>query len=407
MKKRIIVMALVFCLTLSNSMLAFATEKDNGSGNDTNKGTSEQMLQSENGESESSFVTDEGAGVYEAYVTYEEAVAAKSLEDLRNAQGLLDNALYTLEQGGDEAFFEDVDMMFSLLPIGEGDDDVFTTVTEFYRTLGYKVGDFIALAEAYEAYLEEVTVESCETFFGATQSDYTEYTALAELFEAFYDMPLEEAECEVGDAADELYAEELTNARKVANAYEGMKNTFLYGGDAVIQMAIEQFPETLEVLETMTDAELEELAEYLGVESGEEAFKTVYARWESVQAFVEFPALYAAYEESGSAEDAEQLIACYEKIEMDFTKELLADKYENIESIMETAAETVKPVEKYEEEGTVTKDEPPAVEEPEAEQTENGYDAAPETGDEALLFPFAVLFIAAVMTLFVMRKNRV
>lgn len=407
MKKRIIVMALVFCLTLSNGMLAFAAENDDGIGGETNMGTSEQMLQSENGESESSFATAEGAAVYESYVVYEEAVAAKSLEDLRNAQGLLDNALYTLEQGGDEAFFEDVDMMFSLLPIGEGDDDVFTTVTEFYRTLGYKVGAFISLAEAYEAYLEEVTVESCETFFGATQSDYTEYTDLAELFEAFYDMPLEEAECEVGDAADALCVEELTNARKVANAYEGMKDTFLYGGDAVIQMAIEQFPETLEVLEAMTDAELDELANYLGVESGEEAFKRVYARWESVQAFMEFPALYAAYEESGSAEDAEKLIACYEKIEMDFTKELLADKYENIESVMAAAAETVKLVEKYEEEETVTKDEPPVVEENKVEQEEVEREAAPETGDESVLFPFAVLFTAAVMTLFVMRKNRV
>lgn len=397
MKKKMIVFALAFCLVLSNGMLVFAAENDDISSSESNTGANEQILMMTEGEGEEtgSFTTEAGIAAYEAYTTYEEAVAEKSLEKMQTAKSLLESATDTLDQGGDEAFFEDVEMLFTLLPIGEGDDDAFNAVTEFYYMLGYKVDDFLMLAEAYEAYLEEPSAENCEAFFAATNELVTKRAELDEtLFTPFYGKSLEDVMEEASEILNEFYDSEYTNAKKVANAYNGLKNTFLYGGDGVIQQAVEKFPETLELLKAMTDEELEELAGYLGVASGKEAYEMVCVRWESVQAFMEFPALYAAYKESGSAEDAENLIACYERIGEDFTKELLLDKYEDLESVMAAAGEDVKLAEESE------------TEESKPVQSTEECESAPETGDENTLFLFAALFAVAAAALAAVRKSR-
>ena len=397
MKKKMIVFALAFCLVLSNGMLVFAAENDDISSSESNTGANEQILMMTEGEGEEtgSFTTEAGIAAYEAYTTYEEAVAEKSLEKMQTAKSLLESATDTLDQGGDEAFFEDVEMLFTLLPIGEGDDDAFNAVTEFYYMLGYKVDDFLMLAEAYEAYLEEPSAENCEAFFAATNELVTKRAELDEtLFTPFYGKSLEDVMEEASEILNEFYDSEYTNAKKVANAYNGLKNTFLYGGDGVIQQAVEKFPETLELLKAMTDEELEELAGYLGVASGKEAYEMVCVRWESVQAFMEFPALYAAYKESGSTEDAENLIACYERIGEDFTKELLLDKYEDLESVMAAAGEDVKLAEESE------------TEESKPVQSTEECESAPETGDENTLFLFAALFAVAAAALAAVHKSR-
>ena len=387
MKRKLLVIALVFVMLFTSSMTALAESEVE---TPFKKVAQEYGLQLDE---DTVTLLDEVVYIYEACAELETAVAELDHVAIHEAVYTCRDYYDLMEQLEGKQYT----WLGYLLGLGS-DSEAEAVLGELYALI-YPAEVFLELSDLYSPNVQLVNdMEHLESVISLYE-DILENGEIGEaartLFETIEGVDLDSFVEEVEARIDELNEVESVseNAQYVYNNLNGLYGTLKYAGDAVIQQAIEAFPQVLADMENLTDEELVELASLLGVADGEEAKALVYSEWESICAYLELGRAAAAFSADNTVENAQALVSCYEKATAsEQISALVAENYASVVEVKAAAddvlAEAAKNEESKEEE---PKEEAQTQEEPKEEKPSHD---VPKTGDNSLIYPLLMILSA-------------
>lgn len=224
-------------------------------------------------------------------------------------------------------------------------------------------------------------------------------------FVAAYDMCVEEGiTIELMDpdiAADYEAAKADQPSESVLNVYYAYDELafeleFAWWGEDFIA-ACEDFEAVLDDFNALTEAELEELAELMGAENGEEAWNIVFADWINANLVLEIGAAYDAFLDNKNADTAKAYVDAYDSVKNDTELLTQADKDVILAFFADGSYEMAQGY-LADESAADTTDEP-------SDKSDEG---TPATGDDFNAVPYAALMlVAAAVAAAALKRKRV
>ena len=319
---------------------------------------------------------------YDTYIALEKALADGDLAALKEAYNYLSKGEFETEaqqEEFDKIIDEKIGYEESLVAL-------------------FSAAYVIDAADKYDAYKANKNIGTAYDFVDAVDTVTEDCELSMESFVPGISADYEDAK------ANYLPAE---NVLTVYKAYEELVlySVELHYYDEDFFAAYEGFEAVLDEFNALTEDELADLAELMGVEDGEAAWNQIFSVWVNASTVMELGEAYTAYTEKPGKDTAAALVEVYERvflskdffIEEDF--ELFREFFFDIDDVYAEAK------------ALVTEDKAPSEEtvtnETTAESDKSDKDNSPATGDDFNAAPYAAIMViaAAVAGLAVKRRK--
>lgn len=267
-----------------------------------------------------------------------------------------------------------------------------------YMSVAFSAAYVIDAADKYDAYKANQNAGTAYDFIDAVDTVTEDCELSMESFVPGISADYEDAK------ANYLPAE---NVLTVYKAYEELVlySVELHYYDEDFFAACEGFEAVLDEFNALTEDELADLAELMGVEDGEAAWNQIFSVWVNASTVMELGEAYTAYTEKPGKDTAAALVEVYERVFLSkdfFTEEdfeLFREFFFDIDDVYAEAK------------ALVTEDKAPSEEtvtnETTAESDKSDKDNSPATGDDFNAAPYAAIMViaAAVAGLAVKRRK--
>lgn len=193
----------------------------------------------------------------------------------------------------------------------------------------------------------------------------------------------------------------------VLAVYDAYVNLVLYSVDLSYYdddffAACEGFEAVLNTFNELTEEQLNDLADLMGVEDGAAAWNQVFSVWVNASTILEIGEAYEAYNDNPNEETAAALVEVYERVfntagfftEDDYTQ--FREFFFDIDDVYESAKALIEGAE----------EEPSDEAVPEEESDLSDADTSPETGDDFNMTPYAALMLVAALVAGLAVKRR-
>ena len=319
---------------------------------------------------------------YDTYIALEKALADGDLAALKEAYNYLSKGEFETEaqqEEFDKIIDEKIGYEESLVAL-------------------FSAAYVIDAADKYDAYKANKNIGTAYDFVDAVDTVTEDCELSMESFVPGISADYEDAK------ANYLPAE---NVHTVYKDYEELVlySVELHYYDEDFFAACEGFEAVLDEFNALTEDELADLAELMGVEDGEAAWNQIFSVWVNASTVMELGEAYTAYTEKPGKDTAAALVEVYERvflskdffIEEDF--ELFREFFFDIDDVYAEAK------------ALVTEDKAPSEEtvtnETTAESDKSDKDNSPATGDDFNAAPYAAIMViaAAVAGLAVKRRK--